>query len=127
MESCSQSTDDDTTAEVSHDLTEDLSQQLEDIISTYHVSDQPGEAEDAEEEAVPDKDKTKDQKTEKKMLKGLGESHARYLTPCHSIWNVISDQLNPIIFLLMLSDCVTKALCVNNHREGSHAAHAEPE
>uniref|UniRef100_A0A671N1Q2 Beta-taxilin-like n=1 Tax=Sinocyclocheilus anshuiensis TaxID=1608454 RepID=A0A671N1Q2_9TELE len=68
---CSQSVNGDTKAEVTHDLTEDLSQQLEDIISTYHVSEQPGEAEDAEEEAVPDKNK--DQKMEKKMLKGLGK------------------------------------------------------
>ncbi|XP_067310802.1 taxilin beta b [Pseudorasbora parva] len=71
MESCSQPTNGDSKADVTHDLTEDLSQQLEDIINTYQVSEQPGEPEDVEEEAVPGK--AKEQKMEKKMLKGLGK------------------------------------------------------
>jgi len=73
MESCSQPTNGDSKADVNNDLTEDLSQQLEDIINTYQVSEQPGEPEDVEEEAVPGK--AKEQRMEKKMLKGLGESH----------------------------------------------------
>lgn len=83
MESCSQPTNEDTKADVTHDLTEDLGQQLEDIINTYQVNEQPGEPEDVEEEAVTGK--AKEHKMEKKMLKGLGESHARFLTPCYSI------------------------------------------
>ncbi|XP_039530122.1 taxilin beta b [Pimephales promelas] len=71
MESCSQPTNGDSKADVNNDLTEDLSQQLEDIINTYQVSEQPGEPEDVEEEAVPGK--AKEQKMEKKMLKGLGK------------------------------------------------------
>ncbi|XP_051725092.1 taxilin beta b [Ctenopharyngodon idella] len=71
MESCSQPTNGDTKANVTHDLTEDLGQQLEDIINTYPVNEQPGEPEDVEEEAVPGK--AKEQKMEKKMLKGLGK------------------------------------------------------
>lgn len=83
MESCSQPTNGDSKAEETNDLTEDLSQQLEDIINTYQVSEQPGEPEDVEEEAVPGK--AKEQKMEKKMLKGLGESNiTRYLT-CYSV------------------------------------------
>lgn len=50
------------------DLTEDLSQQLEDIISTYQGDEVPVEPEDAEE--LPST--RKEQKLEKKMLKNLG-------------------------------------------------------
>lgn len=54
------------------DLTEDLAQQLEDIISTYQA-EIPAEPEDAEEvTAVKEADTRKDQKLEKKMLKNLG-------------------------------------------------------
>lgn len=55
------------------DLTEDLAQQLEDIISTYQADENPAEPEDAEEvTAVKEADTRKDQKLEKKMLKNLG-------------------------------------------------------
>ncbi|XP_058470922.1 taxilin beta b [Solea solea] len=54
------------------DLTEDLAQQLEDIISTYQADEIPSE--DAEEvRAVKETDTRKDQKLEKKMLKNLGK------------------------------------------------------
>ncbi|GAA6223250.1 beta-taxilin-like [Lates japonicus] len=56
------------------DLTEDLGQQLEDIISTYQAAEIPAEPEDAEEvAAVKESDARKDQKLEKKMLKNLGK------------------------------------------------------
>lgn len=56
------------------DLTEDLAQQLEDIISTYQAAEIPAEAEDTEEvTAVKESDARKDQKLEKKMLKNLGK------------------------------------------------------
>ncbi|XP_053192313.1 taxilin beta b isoform X2 [Scomber japonicus] len=56
------------------DLTEDLAQQLEDIISTYQAAEIPAEPEDAEEvTAVKEADTRKDQKLEKKMLKNLGK------------------------------------------------------
>ncbi len=57
------------------DLTEDLAQQLEDIISTYQAAEIPAEPEDAEAEevtAIKEADTRKDQKLEKKMLKNLG-------------------------------------------------------
>lgn len=55
------------------DLTEDLSQQLEDIISTYQADETPVELEDAEEvTSVKEADARKEQKLEKKMLKNLG-------------------------------------------------------
>lgn len=58
------------------DLTEDLSKQLEDIISTYQeASDEPAEQEEVEEEVLKEqvtKSSAKDQKLEKKMLKSLG-------------------------------------------------------
>ncbi|XP_068436319.1 taxilin beta b [Clinocottus analis] len=56
------------------DLTEDLAQQLEDIISTYQADEIPAEPEDAEEvTAVKEPHSRKDQKLEKKMLKNLGK------------------------------------------------------
>ncbi|XP_071752384.2 taxilin beta b [Centroberyx gerrardi] len=56
------------------DLTEDLGQQLEDIISTYQAAEIPAEPEDGEEvTAVKEADTRKDQKLEKKMLKNLGK------------------------------------------------------
>ncbi|XP_047467037.1 taxilin beta b [Mugil cephalus] len=56
------------------DLTEDLDQQLEDIISTYQADEIPAEPEDAEEVTVAkEADTRKDQKLEKKMLKNLGK------------------------------------------------------
>ncbi|XP_052352479.1 taxilin beta b [Oncorhynchus keta] len=60
------------------DLTEDLSKQLEDIISTYQeASEEPTEQEEVEEEALKEqvtkKSSAKDQKLEKKMLKSLGK------------------------------------------------------
>ncbi|CAN9502396.1 unnamed protein product [Ophioblennius macclurei] len=56
------------------DLTEDLAQQLEDIISTYQAAEIPAEPEDAEEVTVVKEAETrKDQKLEKKMLKNLGK------------------------------------------------------
>lgn len=55
------------------DLTEDLGQQLEDIISTYQAARIPAEPEDIEEvTAAKEPDARKDQKLEKKMLKNLG-------------------------------------------------------
>ncbi|KAM6913004.1 taxilin beta b [Xenentodon cancila] len=56
------------------DLTEDLGQQLEDIISTYQAAQIPAEPEDVEEvTAAKEPDARKDQKAEKKMLKNLGK------------------------------------------------------
>ncbi|XP_068608544.1 taxilin beta b [Brachionichthys hirsutus] len=56
------------------DLTEDLSQQLEDIIGTYQAAEIPAEPEDGDEvAAVKQGDGRKDQKLEKKMLKNLGK------------------------------------------------------
>ncbi|XP_014916404.1 taxilin beta b [Poecilia latipinna] len=56
------------------DLTEDLGQQLEDIISTYQAAQIPAEPEDTEEvTAAKEPDARKDQKLEKKMLKNLGK------------------------------------------------------
>ncbi|XP_041704193.1 beta-taxilin isoform X1 [Coregonus clupeaformis] len=60
------------------DLTEDLSKQLEDIISTYQeASEEPAEQEEVEEEVLKEqvtkKSSAKDQKLEKKMLKSLGK------------------------------------------------------
>ncbi|XP_042356342.1 taxilin beta b [Plectropomus leopardus] len=56
------------------DLTEDLGQQLEDIISTYQADEIPAEPEDTEEvTTVKEADTRKDQKLEKKMLKNLGK------------------------------------------------------
>lgn len=55
------------------DLTEDLGQQLEDIISTYQDTEIPAEPEDGEEvTSIKEADARKDQKLEKKMLKNLG-------------------------------------------------------
>lgn len=59
------------------DLTDDLSKQLEDIISTYQeASEEPTEQEEVEDEALKEqvtkKSSAKDQKLEKKMLKSLG-------------------------------------------------------
>lgn len=55
------------------DLTEDLGQQLEDIISTYQDAEIPAEPEDGEEvTSIKEADARKDQKLEKKMLKNLG-------------------------------------------------------
>ncbi|XP_041667998.1 taxilin beta b [Cheilinus undulatus] len=80
MEACQQSTPapmgpEASPAEGRHiDLTEDLGQQLEDIISTYQDAEIPAEPEDAEEvTAVKEADTRKDQKLEKKMLKNLGK------------------------------------------------------
>lgn len=59
------------------DLTEDLSKQLEDIISFYQADEVPAENEELEEEAVTgikESGKAKDPRLEKKMLKGLGEA-----------------------------------------------------
>ncbi|XP_034015694.1 taxilin beta b [Thalassophryne amazonica] len=56
------------------DLTEDLGQQLEEIISSYQAAEIPAEPEDTEEVTViKEADTRKDQKLEKKMLKNLGK------------------------------------------------------
>ncbi|XP_028294646.1 taxilin beta b [Gouania willdenowi] len=56
------------------DLTEDLSQQLEDIISTYQAEEIPAEPEESEEVTLVKETETRrDQKLEKKMLKNLGK------------------------------------------------------
>ncbi|XP_030629668.1 taxilin beta b [Chanos chanos] len=86
MESCCQPADVNTNHDVPHmdtaqgqpvDLTENLSQQLEDIISTYQQEEPPAtQLEDVEEEVVTktkEAGTTKDQKREKKMLKNLGK------------------------------------------------------
>lgn len=79
MESCQESSPAPTGLEASPakgqhiDLTEDLDQQLEDIISTYQAAEIPAEPEDTEEVTSPkEADPRKDQKLEKKMLKNLG-------------------------------------------------------
>ncbi|XP_051502447.1 beta-taxilin-like [Myxocyprinus asiaticus] len=71
MEICSQPTNGDPKADVIHDLTDDLVQQLEDIINTYQVTEPPGEHDDVEDKK--EAGKAKDQKLEKKMLKSLGK------------------------------------------------------
>ncbi|XP_051247335.1 taxilin beta b [Dicentrarchus labrax] len=80
METCQESSPAPTGPEASPgegrhiDLTEDLAQQLEDIISTYQAAEIPAEPEDTEEvTAVKEADARKDQKLEKKMLKNLGK------------------------------------------------------
>ena len=59
------------------DLTEDLAQQLEDIISTYQEEESPPDQDQEEGEEVPPTKETpgsrKEQKLEKKLLKNLGE------------------------------------------------------
>ncbi|KAK2892097.1 taxilin beta b [Channa argus] len=56
------------------DLTEDLDQRLEDIISTYQAAEILADPEDTEEVAnVKEADSRKEQKLEKKMLKNLGK------------------------------------------------------
>ncbi|KAM8914412.1 taxilin beta b [Spinachia spinachia] len=56
------------------DLTEDLAQQLEDIISTYQADEIPAEPHDTDEvTAVKEPATRQDQKLEKKMLKNLGK------------------------------------------------------
>ncbi|XP_013883663.1 taxilin beta b [Austrofundulus limnaeus] len=56
------------------DLTEDLGQQLEDLISTYQAAQVPAEPDESEEAtAVKEPDARKEQKLEKKMLKNLGK------------------------------------------------------
>lgn len=79
MEACQESSPTPTGPEASPakgrhiDLTEDLGQQLEDIISTYQAAEIPAEPEDTEEiTSVKEADARKDQKLEKKMLKNLG-------------------------------------------------------
>lgn len=79
MEACQESKPSPTGPEASPaedhhiDLTEDLDQQLEDIISTYQAAEIPAEPEDTEEvTAVREPETRKDQKMEKKMLKNLG-------------------------------------------------------
>lgn len=79
METCQESSPAPTGPEASPvegrhiDLTEDLAQQLEDIISTYQAAEIPAEPEDAEEvTSIKEADARKDQKLEKKMLKNLG-------------------------------------------------------
>ncbi|KAM9354041.1 taxilin beta b [Pholidichthys leucotaenia] len=80
MEACQESSLVPTGPEVSPsqgctiDLTEDLGQQLEDIISTYQVVESPAEPDETEEiAAVKEAETRKDQKVEKKMLKNLGK------------------------------------------------------
>ncbi|XP_030573998.1 taxilin beta b [Archocentrus centrarchus] len=80
MEACQESKPSPTGPEASPaedhhiDLTEDLGQQLEDIISTYQAAEIPAEPEDTEEvTAVKEAETRKDQKMEKKMLKNLGK------------------------------------------------------
>lgn len=75
QESCSAPVGPNATPAQDHhiDLTEDLGQQLEDIISTYQAAQIPAEPEDAEEvTAAKEADGRKDQRLEKKMLKNLG-------------------------------------------------------
>ncbi|KAK2826587.1 hypothetical protein Q5P01_020801 [Channa striata] len=56
------------------DLTEDLGQRLEDIISTYQAAELPADPEETEEvTTVKEADSRKDQKLEKKLLKNLGK------------------------------------------------------
>lgn len=84
MESCCHPTEvqtsiSDSSLDAIPDLTEDLSQQLEDIISSYHAAENPTESEEQEEASVMDvkeAGKIKNPKAEKKMLKGLGKRSA---------------------------------------------------
>lgn len=95
MEACQESSPAPTGLEASSpaegrhiDLTEDLAQQLEDIISTYQAAEIPAEPEDAEEvTAVKESDARKDQKLEKKMLKNLGGVLFFYYQNVLSIWS----------------------------------------
>lgn len=62
------------------DLTDDLSKQLEDIISTYQADEAPDEPED-NEEVQPNT--RREQKLEKKMLKSLGRFCTDNMNRCH--------------------------------------------
>lgn len=77
------------------DLTEDLAQQLEDIISTYQAAQIPAEPEDIEEvTAAKEPDARKDQKLEKKMLKSLGLSISSFLNRSLILRSNFSDCSN---------------------------------
>ncbi|XP_056332449.1 taxilin beta b [Danio aesculapii] len=65
MESCAQS--------ANGEMTEDLSQQLQEIINTYQLNEQKQETEEDEMEEEEEEPKSREQKMEKKMLKGLGK------------------------------------------------------
>ncbi|XP_049451642.1 taxilin beta b [Epinephelus fuscoguttatus] len=79
------------------DLTEDLAQQLEDIISTYQADENPAEPEDTEEvTAVKEADTRKDQKLEKKMLKNLGKEAMLLMQSLNKL-NTPEEKLEAII------------------------------
>lgn len=65
METCAQS--------ANGEMTEDLSQQLQEIINTYQLNEQKHETEEDEMEEEEEEPKSREQKMEKKMLKGLGK------------------------------------------------------
>eukprot|EP00066_Takifugu_rubripes_P023760 XP_011613026.1 PREDICTED: beta-taxilin-like [Takifugu rubripes] len=67
------------------DLTEDLSQQLEDIISTYQADEIPAEPEDAKVTSVKEADTRREQKLEKKMLKNLGKEAMLLMQSLHKL------------------------------------------
>ncbi|KAJ7990782.1 hypothetical protein DPEC_G00290490 [Dallia pectoralis] len=80
METCHESCPADPDQGQQVDLTDDLSKQLEDIISTYQEADdepdeqeEVGEVEEALTEQVTKKSSAKEQKLEKKLLKSLGK------------------------------------------------------
>lgn len=83
MENCSQPSEEQSLkcvpiVDATPDLTEDLSKQLEDIISFYQAAEKPDENEDMEEDGgtgTKESGKAKDPRLEKKMMKGLGESY----------------------------------------------------
>ncbi|KAI5102473.1 taxilin beta b isoform 1 [Silurus meridionalis] len=81
MENCSQPADEQTLdsvpiVDVTPDLSEDLSKQLEEIINFYQAAEKAEDNDELEEETVTDtkeSGKAKDPRLEKKMLKGLGK------------------------------------------------------
>lgn len=93
------------------DLTEDLAQQLEDIISTYQDAEIPAEPEDGEEvTSIKEANARKDQKLEKKMLKNLGWSFVDSLSEINVAltvcWNMVDKtfpQISKMIFIEKIS------------------------
>ncbi|KAL2098849.1 hypothetical protein ACEWY4_005329 [Coilia grayii] len=80
METCCKPAKGTTLVDPPVDLTDELGQQLEDIISTYQLVEKPTDTGDGEEdgkggESSPQKEggSAKDQKSEKKLLKNLGK------------------------------------------------------
>jgi len=85
------------------DLTEDLAQQLEDIISTYQADEDPAEPEDGDEvTAVREPLTRRDQKLQKKMLKNLGGVFFKYILYIYIYYIYIKNNLMYICNMYIL-------------------------